>query len=196
MIDLLKIEESSLPGVYVLIPHRHEDDRGYFCETWNSADMAARGLDLPFVQDNQSFSANAGTIRGLHLQAPPMAQAKLVRCGRGALLDVAVDIRNGSPTFGRWVSEELSAENGKQMLIPEGFLHGFATLQPNTEILYKCSAHYRVEHEMTVRFDDPALAIDWKVDPGQVVVSDRDLDGGRFEDFISPFQWVDPRGTT
>src|SRR3712207_751264 len=134
---MLTIEETALPGVLILTPRRFGDSRGFFSESWNRARMAEHGLDLDFVQDNHSFSTQAGTVRGLHFQAPPRAQAKLVRCGRGRLFDVAVDIRRGSPTYGRWVGEELSAENGRQLLIPVGFLHGFVTREPGTEILYK-----------------------------------------------------------
>ena len=123
----MQIEETTLPGVLILTPQRHGDRRGFFSESWNRARMAAAGLDYDFVQDNHSLSSQSGTLRGLHYQSPPHAQAKLVRCGRGALWDVAVDFRAGSPSFGQWVGVELTAENGRQLLIPAGFLHGFVT---------------------------------------------------------------------
>jgi dTDP-4-dehydrorhamnose 3,5-epimerase len=132
-----------------------------FSETWNRERLAENGIDIDFVQDNHSLSAAVGTVRGLHFQAPPHAQAKLVRCGRGALFDVAVDIRKGSPTYGRWFGIELSFENGKQLLIPAGFAHGFATRAPDTEIIYKCSDYYAPEAEGALRYDDPDIGIDW-----------------------------------
>jgi dTDP-4-dehydrorhamnose 3,5-epimerase len=184
---MLEIEKTALDGVVVLIPRRFGDDRGFFSETWNSARMAEHGLACHFVQDNQSLSRAAGTVRGLHYQAPPHAQDKLVRCGRGRLLDVAVDARVGSPTFGRWVAVELSAENGKQLLVPKGFLHGFATLEPDTEILYKCTDFYAPECDGAVRFDDPDLGIDWGIDTGMAILSDKDAQAPRWRDWRSPF---------
>ena len=138
----MRITGTELPGVLLLEPARHGDSRGFFSESWNRRTLAEHGITLDFVQDNHSLSAAANTLRGLHFQAPPHAQAKLVRCGRGALFDVAVDIRRGSPTFGHWTGRELSFENGLQLLIPAGFLHGFITRQPETEIVYKCSDYY------------------------------------------------------
>ena len=131
----MQIEDTALEGVKILTPTRHGDARGFFSESWNAQRMAGAGLDYDFVQDNHSMSATVGTLRGLHYQSPPHAQAKLVRCGRGCLFDVAVDIRVGSPSYGQWVGVELSYENGKQLMIPAGFLHGFATRQPDTEII-------------------------------------------------------------
>ena len=142
----MKIEQTSLPGVVVLTPARFGDSRGFFSESWNRKRMAEAGFDIHFVQDNHSFSAQVETLRGLHFQSPPHAQAKLVRCGRGRLFDVAVDIRRGSPTWGRWFGVDLSFDNGRQMLIPEGFLHGFVTREPETEIIYKCSDYYAPSH--------------------------------------------------
>ena len=149
--------------------------------------MADAGLHYNFVQDNHSLSAQTNTVRGLHFQSPPHAQAKLVRCGRGRLLDVAVDIRKGSPTFGQWVAEELSFENGKQLLIPHGFLHGFVTLEPDTEIIYKCDDYYAPECDGAVRFDDPDLGIDWGIDPNKAILSDKDANAPFLKDFDSPF---------
>lgn len=189
---MLEIKETALQGVLRITPKRFGDDRGFFCETWNQSRMAEHGLALEFVQDNQSLSERQGTIRGLHFQCPPHAQTKLVRCGRGALLDVAVDIRKGSPTYGHWIAEELSAENGHQLLIPEGFLHGFVTLQPNTEILYKCTDFYSPDCDRAVRFDDKDIAIDWGVDLSRVSLSDKDIAAPTLKEIESPFTW-EPR---
>jgi dTDP-4-dehydrorhamnose 3,5-epimerase len=131
----MKVTPTALPDVLVIEPARHGDSRGFFSESWNKARLQEHGLTVDFVQDNHSLSSAVGTVRGLHFQAPPNAQAKLVRCGRGVLFDVAVDIRKGSPTYGQWVGEELSFENGKQLFIPEGFAHGFITRTPDTEII-------------------------------------------------------------
>lgn len=170
---LLAIEETKLPGVVILTPRRFGDDRGFFCESWNSRRMAAAGLDYDFVQDNHSMSVAVGTLRGLHFQAPPSAQAKLVRCGRGALYDVAVDIRAGSPTYGQWVGVELSCENGRQLMIPRGFLHGFVTRAPMTEIIYKCDGFYDAQADGAVHWNDPAIGIDWGLE-GDPVLSEKD----------------------
>ncbi len=183
----MELSATPLAGVMVITPARHGDARGFFSESWSAARMARAGLDLNFVQDNHSLSHQAGTVRGLHFQRPPAAQAKLVRCGRGALFDVAVDIRKGSPTYGRWTGTELSFDNGRQMLIPEGFLHGFMTLRPNTEIIYKCTEHYAPEHEGAVRFDDPDIGIDWPQAAAGPVLSDKDLSATAFAALDSPF---------
>lgn len=148
--------------------------------------MIDAGIELDFVQDNHSFSLEAGTVRGLHFQSPPHAQAKLVRCGRGSLFDVAVDIRKGSPTYGQWVGEELSFENGKQLLIPAGFLHGFATLVPETEIIYRCSDYYAPECDGSVRWD--TAGIEWPV-KGEPVLSQKDAIAPPLGEFDSPFHW-------
>ncbi|MDJ1008431.1 MAG: dTDP-4-dehydrorhamnose 3,5-epimerase [Paracoccaceae bacterium] len=182
----MDIEPTAIEGVVIVTPKRHGDARGFFSETWNVAALAARGYDWAFVQDNQSLSAAKGTVRGLHYQAPPHAQAKLVRCGRGAVWDVAVDVRPGSATYAQWVGVELSADNGRQLYIPEGFLHGFSTLTENAELLYKCSAPYNGAADGAVRFDSAALGIDWKLD-GPPVLSDKDLAAPEFEDWTSPF---------
>ena len=184
---MLTVEATALDGVFVLTPRRFGDDRGFFSETWNARRMAEHGLDLDFVQDNQSLSRAAGTVRGLHYQAPPHAQDKLVRCGRGRLIDVAVDARRGSPTFGQWLAVELSAETGRQLFVPKGFLHGFATLEPETEILYKCTDYYAPESDGAVRFDDPDLAIDWGIAPGRAILSEKDARAPLWRDWVSPF---------
>lgn len=149
--------------------------------------MDAAGLHYDFVQDNHSLSAQAGTVRGLHFQAPPHAQAKLVRCGRGRLFDVAVDIRKGSPNYGQWFGAELSFENGKQLLIPTGFLHGFMTLEPDTEISYKCSDYYAPECDGAVRWD--SCGIDWPLSGIAPVLSEKDAKAPLLADFDSPFTW-------
>ena len=181
----MDIEQTSLPGVVILTPARFGDNRGFFSESWNKTRMAQAGLDYEFVQDNHSMSEAIGTLRGLHYQAPPHAQGKLVRCGRGALLDVAVDIRAGSPTYGQHVAIELSFENGKQLMIPAGFLHGFVTLMPETEIVYKCTDFYNGDADGSVAWD--SCGVDWGVtDP---VLSAKDTGAVRLEDFDTPFVW-------
>lgn len=181
------VRETALPGVLVIEPRVFEDNRGYFSETWNRKRFAAAGIDIDFVQDNHSLSREVGTVRGLHCQAPPEPQAKLVRCGRGRLHDVAVDVRRGSPTYGRWTAVELSAENHLQLFIPAGFLHGFITREPDTEIIYKCTHYYSADCEMAVRFDDPEIGIDWGIDAADAILSQRDLHAGSLRDFDTPF---------
>ena len=171
---MLDIEKTALSGVLLITPRRFGDPRGFFSESWNKARMAEHGLNFDFVQDNHSLSAQVGTVRGLHFQSPPHAQDKLVRCGRGALFDVAVDIRTGSPTYGKWVGYELSAKNGRQLLVPAGFLHGFVTRKPDTEICYKCTDYYAPECDGAVRFDDPAIGIDWGMGDTAALLSDKD----------------------
>ena len=187
----MQIEETSLPGVKILTPRRFGDHRGFFSESYNRETFAAAGLHYVFVQDNHSLSAEAGTIRGLHFQAPPRAQDKLVRCGRGALFDVAVDIRKGSPTYGRWVGVELSFENGRQLLVPAGFAHGFCTLEPDTEIIYKCTDTYAPESEGAVRWNDPEIGIDWPLGDRAPVLSEKDARAAPLSDLDSPFTWTE-----
>lgn len=179
----MQIETTALQGVLILTPRRFGDARGWFCETFNAGRMAEAGIDIGFVQDNHSFSAAKGTLRGLHYQKPPHAQDKLVRCSRGAILDVAVDARVGSATYGHWVGVELTAENGRQLLVPKGFLHGFVTLTDDTEVQYKCSDVYAPDCDGGVRWD--SLGIDWGVtDP---VLSDKDKVAPAFDAWQSPF---------
>lgn len=184
----MKIETTPLPGVLVLTPRRFGDARGFFSESWNRRVLEENGIHLDFVQDNHSVSAAVNTVRGLHFQSPPHAQDKLVRCGRGALFDVAVDIRRGSPTYGRWFGIELSAENGRQLLVPKGFLHGFATRAPDTEIIYKCTDYYAPECDGAVRFDCPEIGIDWGL-TGAPVLSEKDAAAPGLAEFDSPFTW-------
>lgn len=183
----MKVRETALAGVLVLEPPRFGDNRGFFSESWNKRRMIDAGLDVDFVQDNHSMSTETHTLRGLHFQAPPHAQAKLVRCGRGSLFDVAVDIRRGSPTYGHWVGEELSFENGRQLFIPEGFLHGFVTREPMTEIIYKCSDYYAPEVDGSVLWN--SCGIDWGVD-GDVILSPKDEQAPTLVNFASPFEWT------
>ena len=186
---MLEIEKTAIPEVLILTPRRFGDARGFFSESWNRQRMQEAGLDYDFVQDNHSLSARVGTIRGLHFQSPPHAQDKLVRCGKGSLFDVAVDIRTGSPTYGQWVGYELSFENGRQLLVPAGFAHGFVTLLPETEIIYKCSDYYAPETEGALIWNDPAIGIDWPltVDP---VLSEKDAVAPGLDGFDSPFTWT------
>lgn len=183
----MQVIETPLPDVLELIPARFGDDRGFFSEVYNVKTLAAAGIDAVFVQDNHSLSRDSGVVRGLHFQAPPHAQAKLVRVGAGRVLDVAVDVRVGSPSYGKWTAVELSAEAGNQLFIPAGFLHGFATLEPNCELLYKCSDLYAPDCDGAVRFDDPEIGIDWGFDISTATLSDKDARAQGFADFISPF---------
>ena len=183
----MEIVKTELPGVVMLTPRRFGDARGFFSEVYNRNAYAGLGIDVEFVQDNHSLSREVGVVRGLHFQSPPHAQAKLVRVGAGRVLDVAVDIRRGSPTYGRWVGVELSADAGNQLYIPVGFLHGFAVLEPNSELLYKCSDFYAPDCDGAVRFDDPDIGIDWGIDPKAAILSDKDAKAPFLKDFVSPF---------
>jgi len=184
----MEIQTTALPGVVILTPPRHGDARGFFCESWNQQRMAEAGLIYDFVQDNHSLSQQPATLRGLHYQSPPHAQAKLVRCGRGRLFDVAVDIRRGSPTYGEWVGVELSFDNGRQLLIPAGFLHGFVTREPDTEIVYKCSDYYAPDCDGAVRFDDPDIGIDWGLQGAMPILSPKDAAAPRLSEIAAPFE--------
>lgn len=183
----MHIEDTKLDGVKIITPRRFGDARGFFSESWNKREHAKLGLTYDWVQDNHSLSTQVGTIRGLHFQAPPHSQDKLVRCGQGCLFDVAVDIRRGSPTYGQWIGVELSFENGKQLLVPAGFLHGFATRAPNTEILYKCTDYYAPECDGAVRFDCPDIGVDWGLDGAAPIISEKDAKAVALKDFNSPF---------
>ena len=163
----------AIPGVLLIQPQRLGDARGWFSETFSLSQMEELGLPR-FIQDNESLSISTGTVRGLHFQRAPFVQAKLIRCVRGAILDVALDIRRGSPTFGRHITKQLSADRTDQILIPEGFAHGFCTLEPNTQVQYKVSAPYAPNHQGGIAWDDPALGIQWPVDHDKVLLSDRD----------------------
>ena len=171
----MKTEALAIPEVLLLTPQQFADSRGVFVETWNAQRYADLGIAGSFVQDNQSLSVKRGTVRGLHLQVAPNAQGKLVRCVRGAIWDVAVDVRPGSPTFGQHVAAELSAANWCQLWIPGGFLHGFCTLEPDTEVSYKVTAPYDRDAERGVAWNDPTLALPWPVAAAEAVLSDKDL---------------------
>lgn len=188
----MKTETTALSGVLILTPARFGDARGFFSESWNRRTLAEAGVTLPdFVQDNHSLSAKAGTVRGLHFQSPPHAQGKLVRCGRGALFDVAVDVRTGSPSYGQWVGVDLSFENGRQLWVPAGFLHGFMTLVDDTEIVYKCTDHYAPDCDGAVRWDSVGIAWPGLAGTGAAapVLSAKDAAAQALADFVSPFQW-------
>ena len=170
----MKKTETKLPGVYIIEPQVFGDHRGYFMETWSTRNFEELGLDIHFVQDNQSFTAQKGILRGIHFQNAPMAQTKLVRVIRGAVIDIAVDLRKGSPTYKQWVSVDLSAENKKMLLIPRGFGHGFKTLSDDVEFVYKCDNLYSKECDRGIRYNDPAIGVDW----GQVedkLLSQKDM---------------------
>ena len=165
---------SEIPEVLIVEPKLFGDHRGFFSETYSRDGFRAAGIGMEFVQDNHSLSQQAGTLRGLHFQSPPFAQDKLVRCVRGSILDVAVDIRKGSPTFGRHVAVELSQANWRQLLVPKGFAHGFLTLEPASEVVYKVSAPYSAAHDLGVAFDDPSIGIAWPTPADQLILSDKD----------------------
>ncbi len=183
----MKVESLPIPDVKLISPKVFRDERGSFCESWSRRAFAAQGVDAAFVQDNHAVSSKAGTIRGLHFQAPPHAQGKLVRVLRGAIFDVAVDIRQGSPDYGRHVSAVLSADNALQIWIPEGFAHGYATLEPDTEVLYKVTDYYAPGSEGGVAWNDPALGIAWPIDPQSASLSEKDLQLPLLRDIASPF---------
>jgi dTDP-4-dehydrorhamnose 3,5-epimerase len=185
-VDLI-VENTELGDVKLITPTRFEDPRGYFFESWNQDRFAQHGISLDFVQDNQSFSRQTGTLRGLHYQSPPKAQDKLVSVPVGAVWDVVVDVRKGSPDFGKWRGFTLSAQNGHQLLVPVGFLHGFVTTEPGTVVAYKCTEYYSPEHDGSIRFDDPDLAIDWGIPADQVIISSKDRSASLFSAFESPF---------
>ncbi len=180
----MKVRELGLPGVLEIVPDRFGDERGFFSETFNAARFTAAGIDCVWVQDNQSLSRPAGVLRGLHFQVSPFQQKKLVRVVRGAILDVVVDIRPAAPTFKRWIAAEISAEAWNQVLVPEGMAHGFLTLVPDTEVLYKVSAPYAPEHERTIRYDDPELAIAWPLAAISPVLSRKDAEAPFLRDLM------------
>lgn len=170
----MQITPTEIPAVVEITPKKFGDHRGFFSEVFKRSALRDADIDIDFVQDNHSMSQAVGVVRGLHYQKPPFAQAKLIRVVRGAIFDVAVDIRQASPTFGEHVSRILSADNWKQLLIPAGFAHGFATLEPDTEVLYKVNAPYAPDHEAGILWNDPALGINWPVDDSTVTLSDKD----------------------
>jgi dTDP-4-dehydrorhamnose 3,5-epimerase len=180
---------TQIPEIVLIEPKRFGDARGYFSETFRQDLFTQNVADVQFVQDNRSMSAAVGTVRGLHFQLEPKAQGKLVSCTAGALLDVAVDIRTGSPTYGKFVAEELSAENGRQLWVPPGFAHGFCTLLPNTEISYKVTDYYSAEHDRGLLWNDPVLGIEWPVEPDKAILSDKDKKQSRLADLGEVFRY-------
>lgn len=170
----MQVESLAIADVKILTPKRFGDARGFFSETYNKATLATHGLDLEFIQDNHSMSQPVGVLRGLHFQTPPFAQDKLVRVVKGRIFDVAVDIRQGSPTYGKWVGAEISAEDWNQILVPVGFAHGFVTLEPDTEVIYKVTAPYAPDHDKGLAWDDPEVGIDWPLGDVAPTLSDKD----------------------
>lgn len=171
---MIEVRPLSLPGLLEIVPQRHGDERGFFCETYSAAELLRHGIDLVFMQDNESLSREPGTLRGLHYQCPPAAQAKLLRVTRGRVFDVVVDLRKASPTRGKWAGLELCAERGNQILVPGGFAHGFVTLEPDTEVQYKVTFPYSREHDRAIWFADPDIGIDWPIPADSVTVSQKD----------------------
>jgi dTDP-4-dehydrorhamnose 3,5-epimerase len=182
----VKITELEISGIKLIVPRRFDDSRGVFSEVYNSEQFKSAGIADTFVQDNLSVSAQIGTIRGLHYQTPPYAQSKLIRVGYGRILDVAVDLRRSSPTYGKYVAVELSRESWAQLYIPAGFAHGFCTLEPNTEVIYKVSSVYAPRSEAGILWSDPDLAIAWPIEPHNAVVSEKDSHLPLFKDIVPP----------
>ncbi|AGS21361.1 dTDP-4-dehydrorhamnose 3,5-epimerase [Rhizobium etli] len=185
----MHIETAALEGIVAITPPRFGDHRGYFSEVFKDAWFRENVADVTFIQDNESLSAQAGTVRGLHFQIPPFAQGKLVRCLAGRIMDVVVDIRVGSPSYGKWLSQELSPETGKQLWIPAGFAHGFVTIEPNSVISYKVTAPYSPPHDRGIAWNDPAIGIGWPFDEGDMVSSDKDKTLPRLADLPSHFSY-------
>ncbi len=184
---MIDVRATNIHAVRLIKPARHTDDRGYFSETYHAAQLAEAGIDATFIQDNQSLSVHAGTVRGLHFQSPPFAQAKLVRAQTGRIFDVAVDLRKASPTYGQFVAEELSDENGLQMFIPRGFAHGFCTLTPNTVIAYKVDAYYAAAHDHGINWRDNDLNIPWPDIADGSLLSEKDKALPNLAQIDSPF---------
>ncbi|TCI63175.1 dTDP-4-dehydrorhamnose 3,5-epimerase [Exiguobacterium sp. SH0S2] len=183
----MKITDTLLDGVKVFEPRVFGDHRGWFTETFNQSVLKENAIDIEFIQDNHSYSAEQGTLRGLHYQLSPKAQTKLVRCTKGAIYDVAVDIRQGSPTYGQWFGVELSAENKKQLLVPKGFAHGFLTLTSDVEVQYKVDEIYSPKHDRSIEWNDSTISIDWPIDSNPIL-SDKDLNAPSFTDAENNFE--------
>ena len=184
----MQIEELCIPDVKLLIPRKHGDDRGFFSEVYNRRALAATGINIDFVQDNHSLSAEKGTVRGLHFQTSPLAQDKLVRVVRGSVFDVAVDLRQDSPTYGQHVNVTLSAKAWNQVLVPAGFAHGFMTLESDTEVIYKVSEYYAPEYDKGLLWNDPVLGIQWPIPEGEAVLSGKDRGLPRLAELATPFK--------
>ena len=192
--DAMRIQRLAIPEIQLLTPQKHGDQRGFFSEVYNKQTLATAGIHIDFVQDNHSASAARGTVRGLHYQAPPFAQDKLVRVVRGSIFDVAVDIRRHSPTYGQHVGVVLSADEWNQLLVPIGFAHGFMTLTPNAEVIYKVSAYFAPKHDFGLLWNDPALGIDWPLPQAEAILSTKDRDQPLFVDLDSPFSYAESGG--
>jgi dTDP-4-dehydrorhamnose 3,5-epimerase len=186
----MKITPTAIPEVLLITPARHGDERGWFSETFRQSALEEAGFNGgAFIQDNHVRSTTRGIVRGLHFQKPPHGQAKLLRCARGAIFDVAVDIRVGSPTYGQWVGAELSADNAQQLLVPEGFAHGYCTLTDECEVLYKVTGYYAPQAEGTLRFNDPAIGIDWTIPYADMSANARDAAAPLLADLVSPYAY-------
>jgi dTDP-4-dehydrorhamnose 3,5-epimerase len=183
----VSVESLSIPEIKIIRPRKHGDERGFFSETYSQKALAGAGIAHAFVQDNHAFSAAKGTVRGLHFQIPPFAQDKLIRVARGAIFDVAVDLRRASPTYGKHVSAVISAKDWNQIFVPAGFAHGLATLEPDTEVLYKVTNYYSPEHDLGLLWNDPALAIAWPVSEAEAILSAKDRVQPRFADLPAYF---------
>jgi dTDP-4-dehydrorhamnose 3,5-epimerase len=184
----MHIEPLAIDGLFLVSPLRHGDDRGFFSEVYRADALTVAGVRVTFVQDNHAHSRQRGVLRGLHYQVPPHAQGKLVRCCRGAILDVAVDLRGGSPTYGRHVSVELSAANWRQLWVPPGFGHGYVTLEADTEVIYKVTDYYAPDCECGIAWDDPDIGVDWRLPADQLILSDKDRRHPRLADTAAPFE--------
>jgi dTDP-4-dehydrorhamnose 3,5-epimerase len=188
----MKVTQPEIPDIKILKPVRHGDERGFFSEVFKESILREHGIDVHFVQDNHSLSARKGVVRGLHFQIPPFAQAKLLRVTSGSIFDVAVDIRWGSPNFSQCVAVVLSASEWNQIFIPEGFAHGFCTLEPNTEVIYKVNSYYSAEHDRGLLWNDPALGIAWPLAVGEALLSDKDRDHPLLADLPRYFRYDHP----
>lgn len=187
----MQVVQLGLPEVLEIIPDKFVDPRGFFSETYNANQLRTHGIDLTFVQDNHSFSSPEGVLRGLHYQEPPYAQDKLVRVTRGSIFDVAVDIRRGSPRFGKWCSLVVSAELWNQILVPKGFAHGFLTLEPNTEVIYKVSNEYAPSHERSIHFSDPEIGIAWPIKELDLLLSEKDRTAPMLQELPNAFEYTE-----
>jgi dTDP-4-dehydrorhamnose 3,5-epimerase len=186
----MRIERLAIPDLLLFTPERHRDQRGFFSETFRADILAAEGVHASFVQDNHVCSMPKGVLRGLHYQAPPHAQGKLIRCTRASILDVAVDVRVGSPAYGRHFAVELSASNWRQLWIPPGFAHGYVTLEDGCEVIYKTTDYYAADCDRGIAWDDPALAIDWRIAHADVVLSEKDRRQPRLQDATPAFRFT------
>jgi dTDP-4-dehydrorhamnose 3,5-epimerase len=186
----MQIERLEIPDIWLVTPAKHGDARGFFSETFRADEFAKHGLTTPFIQDNHVRSTQKGVLRGLHFQTPPHAQGKLVRCTRGSILDVAVDIRTGSPSYGRHVAAELSADNWNQLWVPAGFAHGYLTLEDDCEVIYKVTDYYAPECDRGLAWDDPALGIEWGISVADVVLSDKDRKQPKLAEMPPAFDYI------